>query len=177
MRDRIRGGLAELGIHYRNSPIVAEDRESGGMGLVAGWLHAETGPRAGDRAPDAAVRRTADGTAVRLFELMPGTRHTLLLFAGRGTSVEDVVRRRTILDEVARGRGDLINPYLIIPGLGQAADSGSAEMLLDPDGSAHRAYGADDEMLYLVRPDSYVGYRSQPAVGTKLREYLGRILV
>jgi hypothetical protein len=49
--------------------------------------------------------------------------------------------------------------------------------LLDSSGSAHRAYGAEDEVLYLIRPDGYVGYRGQPPDAAKLLGYLKRIFV
>ena len=53
----------------------------------------------------------------------------------------------------------------------------SAGVLLDPNGALHRTYGAEDEALFLVRPDGYVGYRARPADATRLREYLRRIFV
>ncbi len=37
-------------------------------------------------------------------------------------------------------------------------------------------YGARYECLYLVRPDGYVGFRSQPVETVPLRDYLVRIL-
>ena len=50
-------------------------------------------------------------------------------------------------------------------------------MVLDATGAVHERYGARSECLYLVRPDGYVGYRSQPADGDKLLAYLERIFV
>ncbi len=50
-------------------------------------------------------------------------------------------------------------------------------MIHDPHGAAHRRYGAGSECLFLVRPDGYVGYRSQPALLDPLMEYLGRVLL
>ena len=44
------------------------------------------------------------------------------------------------------------------------------------DGEVHHMYCARYECLYLVRPDGYVGFRSQPAEKGPLREYLVRIL-
>jgi hypothetical protein len=42
------------------------------------------------------------------------------------------------------------------PALGEAIS-----VIHDPDGAAHRRYGAGSECLFLVRPDGYIGYRSQ----------------
>ena len=35
--------------------------------------------------------------------------------------------------------------------------------LQDPEFTLHTAFGARSESLYLIRPDGFVGYRSQPA--------------
>ena len=45
-------------------------------------------------------------------------------------------------------------------------------MLLDADGALHSLYGARTESLYLIRPDGYVGFRSQPADEDPLLDYL-----
>jgi 2-polyprenyl-6-methoxyphenol hydroxylase-like FAD-dependent oxidoreductase len=175
VQDRVRAQLTQLGLNYRRSPIVAEDHEGGAGGRSPGWLHADVEPRAGDRAPHAAARRAADGETVRLFRLMAPTRHTLLLFAGRRAGPEDAARRQTVLEAVGQAHGDLIDSFLILPGAGPAPERARERALLDPDGAAHRAYNADDERLYLVRPDGYVGYRSQPADAGKLLQYLRQI--
>jgi len=36
-------------------------------------------------------------------------------------------------------------------------------LILDPERSLHYRYGAETECMYLIRPDGYVGYRSEPA--------------
>lgn len=38
----------------------------------------------------------------------------------------------------------------------------------DPDGSAHRRYGAERASAFVVRPDGYVAYRSHPATADAL---------
>ena len=173
VQDSARAGLSEIGVNYRHSPIVAEDHESAGEGILPGWLHAEAGPRAGDRAPDANVLQAS--APVRLAELMPGTQHTLLLFAGHRGGADDASRRHAVFDALAQGYGDLITCFLILPGKNPAPGRDHEITLLDPDGAAHRAYHADDERLYLVRPDGYIGYRSQPADAGKLVDYLRRL--
>lgn len=175
VQDRLRSALSELAVGYRGSPLVQDDVHRGLVARMAGWLHADAGPRAGDRAPDGPAVR-ADGKPVRLFEVMPGIRHTLLLFVGRRTAAEDVRRRQEILEEVARKDAGLIDGYLVAHGASEAG-AATAAVLLDPDAALHRAYGADDEMLYLIRPDGYVGYRTAPADAAKLRAYLGRIFI
>ena len=47
--------------------------------------------------------------------------------------------------------------------------------LLDPDADLEKRYAATTECVYLVRPDGYIGYRSQPADESKLMDYLKSI--
>ena len=51
----------------------------------------------------------------------------------------------------------------------------TGSLLLDPRGELHRAFGARSECLYLIRPDGYVAFRSQPASGETLLHFLGQI--
>jgi 2-polyprenyl-6-methoxyphenol hydroxylase-like FAD-dependent oxidoreductase len=176
VQERIRQGISEIGINYRHSPIVAEQAPSL-VGRFAGWLSFHLGPRAGDRAVDASLTKQADGSTVRLFDLLAAPRHTLLLFSGwRGRS-KDSERRQELLEMIGRDFGDQIRLFVIGSESEQHQRSKGAEVLLDPSGDAHRAYGADDEMLYLIRPDGYVGYRGRSPQKDKLLEYLKRILV
>jgi hypothetical protein len=49
-------------------------------------------------------------------------------------------------------------------------------LVLDPDAGAHGRYGAAAESLYLVRPDGYVAFRSQPADATPVLDHLASML-
>ena len=46
------------------------------------------------------------------------------------------------------------------------------KLTLDPEAQLHHLYGARNACLYLLRPDGYVGFRSQPAEFASLQEYL-----
>jgi hypothetical protein len=53
----------------------------------------------------------------------------------------------------------------------------AGELIRDPEGHLHDRYGAgDSDDPYLIRPDGYVAYRSQPADAAKLVAYLDRII-
>jgi 2-polyprenyl-6-methoxyphenol hydroxylase-like FAD-dependent oxidoreductase len=178
VQDMIRGAVSELAVNYRNSPIVHDHTEQSAAGRVAGWFHAGAGPRAGDRALDGPAERLGDGGPVRLFELMPGTRHTLLWFAGRRTGPDDARRRREALGAVADEYGDLIDPYVVVLAPAESpSESEHAPVLLDAGGALHRAYGADGEVLFLIRPDGYIGFRCQPAAAGPLESYLGSVFL
>jgi 2-polyprenyl-6-methoxyphenol hydroxylase-like FAD-dependent oxidoreductase len=119
----------QLGVHYRGSPIAVETRRS------------PSGPRAGDRAPDAPCR-TADGRAVRLFDLFRGPHATVLAFGTGYREWTESLRGRTGIEAYAVGSS-----------------------ILDTDGHIERAYRAQDRDLLFVRPDGYLGH-----AGTDLAE-------
>jgi 2-polyprenyl-6-methoxyphenol hydroxylase-like FAD-dependent oxidoreductase len=171
IQQRMTQRMSELPINYRKSPIVAEHESS-----MFGRLRLRGGPRPGDRAPDASPLRRADGTALRLFDVLRGTKHTLLLFAGADPSVDSWRRLGELAGAVGDRYGDRVSAVVAVAGDSVPAGSTSAgSMVLDAELALHHRYGADAECLYLVRPDGYVGYRSQPAVGPSLLDYLARI--
>jgi 2-polyprenyl-6-methoxyphenol hydroxylase-like FAD-dependent oxidoreductase len=104
-----------------------------------------TGPRPGDRAPDAPLRDPVTGSRVRLFDLFRGP-HITLLGLGEHSGLGDV-------------ESDIVKPCLVGPG-----------GLADDDGHAAQAYGTD--ALVLVRPDGYVGLVAEPAETGRVNEYL-----
>jgi len=106
-----------------------------------------TGPRAGDRAPDAPLRDAATGRQTRLFDLFRGPHFTLLGLGERCVPV---------LGDTGTG---IVKPYLVGPG-----------GLLDDGGHVAHAYGTD--ALILVRPDGYIGLVAHPAQTGSAGEYL-----
>ncbi len=174
--------LSMIEVSYRDSPLVAQhrtsllkahvtahDTEEPGLG---DWMAFGDGPAPGDRAFDAPVR---DGdAATSLFALMYRGGHTLLLFDGVATeagyhNLAAIARRTT------ERLGDLVDVYVIVPGTTRPAALDWDRVLFDPDGAAHRRYGARVECLYFIRPDGHVGYRSQPAATTQFAVYLDRV--
>jgi 2-polyprenyl-6-methoxyphenol hydroxylase-like FAD-dependent oxidoreductase len=183
VRRRAARALSEVNIEYRHSPIVAEDRGSlvrallpGGEGPgLRGYYDFATGPRAGDRVPDVGFAQGAAGQPGRLFETLDGTRHTLLLFEGTSPSADETRAVQAVAALVQQRDNDLVRLWLV----SNAGSSSSlaCPRLIDGDGSAHRRYGARSACLYLIRPDRYVGYRSQPPDADKLATYLRGLFV
>lgn len=175
----------QLHVNYRKSPIVEERRppllpksfqeDPGAEHLgLSERLAFRKGPRAGDLAPDAPVRR--EGRSTRLRRVLQGPGHSLLVFAGLDVSGEDHAGLRLAVEEVRRRFGDRVAVHVVFSGEEVpeiAEDHGS--MLLDPGGACHRRYGARGGCLYLMRPDGYVGFRAQPEAPGALLAYLGRL--
>lgn len=179
VKDRLERILSEVATSYRgSSPIVGEPAEDergergGYLTALRRWRGLAFGPRPGDRAPDARLRR-ADETVVRLFELTRGTGFHLLYFpaAGKeGPSGADL--RRQVRDRFGDGHVSLIEIAAEAGGEGEPH-----HMRLRDDGHAtRRAYGIADGGLVLIRPDGHIGFRSQPAAPAALLEHLTLVL-
>ncbi len=136
---RIARFVSQTGIRYRHSALSTEAH---GAARLPG--HA---PHAGDRAPDVVL-----AGASRLSDLCRGPQHTLLLFGGRSTAL---IERLSALAMQLTGRyGPLVHPVVLrLPGAQPPLG------VLDAHGSAHERYGGDAGALYLIRPDSYIGFR------------------
>lgn len=182
--QRLRKVGTMMAVNYRNSPIVGEFRDMHDMQLTPGaenerpslpaWMEFARAPLPGDHAPD--VMLTSGRNQIRLYEALKGTKHNLILFDGKPT--EDGYRNvEQIAKTVNEKFGDLINVHLIV-----AADTLPASLkfpgkvYLDPDLTAHQIYGAASEAQYLVRPDWYIGFRSQPAKFAPLEAHLQKVL-
>lgn len=142
----------QIDLDYGGSPIcLADERDL------------PVGPRPGLRAPDAAPIRH-DGREGRLFDLIYGPKHCLLLFgaAASGLAAETAERQGAWLDAfVLGGKGPLGS------GVGR---------IEDPLGALARRYGSDEGGFYLIRPDGYVAARglAPERLGACLAAALGR---
>jgi hypothetical protein len=146
---------------------VRDDLAPGLGGLFA------AGPHAGNRAPDGTAARAADGAPVRLYELTPGTRHTVFLFSGRRGTPDD--GRRGVQERIENEYSDVVAAYRV--DRGEHSEGRDTGALLDPSGELHRVYGAEEEKIYLIRPDGYVGYRGRAVNAAGLFQYLHSLFV
>jgi 2-polyprenyl-6-methoxyphenol hydroxylase-like FAD-dependent oxidoreductase len=132
---------AQLLVAYPDSPIVSGTGDPG------------SGPQPGERAPDArGLTREGVAFPIRLYELFGGGGHTLIVAGGGGDEVDALVNAAR-----ERAGGDLTAYALVAPG----ADPGSLTQAVEDAGGAFAAaYGGPGPSLHLVRPDGYVGFRS-----------------
>lgn len=187
IQQRLKKNISELAVNYRKSPIV-DDYRVGLIGARLGsrkhkelpefgeWFTFDHGPAPGDRAPDANVFDLQANAMTRLFELLNGTEHHLLLFAGVRSVAKGLRSLVQIGNFVDKCYAGLIQVYLIAESDTVWSGVNSAALrLVDPDLSIHHRYGAGSECLYLLRPDGYVGFRSLPADKKSLAVYLQKI--
>jgi len=182
MQQRMRRAVAELNIGYRHSPIVAEHHSflpgpRGAHASLLGWHDFGAGPRAGDRAADARLMLCPGRESVRFFQSLRGTVHHLVLFAGALATGETHRRLQALADATMHAYPDCIEPHLIVPHELPEDLIGKGEILLDPKGELHHRYGARNACLYVIRPDGYIGFRSQPTDPEALKSYFTEIFL
>lgn len=149
LTDLLRRNVEMLSVAYPGSPIVA-------------------GPRATHReeAPDFAARMlarraAAPGERAPLQHAEVRTddpRHTVWLFDGRDRSEGGYTR----MNQVAALDGELFRVVHVVPDPEAAEHIERGDVIVDTDLRLHQAFGADTEAIVVVRPDGYIGYRSQP---------------
>ncbi|MGC5022384.1 FAD-dependent monooxygenase [Micromonospora sp. DT47] len=141
--------VSELGIGYRRSPLSRE-----------GPHPPRTGPRAGDRLPDAPLPGSGNAGTLHRLTATPGWH---LLLCGPPAAWQDVAT-------APLGRYPLTAHRLTEPDATGSSPTSAAPALhrlgLTPGASG----------LYLVRPDGYIGYRAGGTDLTGLLAYLDRWL-
>jgi 2-polyprenyl-6-methoxyphenol hydroxylase-like FAD-dependent oxidoreductase len=153
------GLLAQLRLHYPDSPLNAEDG--------SGWGDA---PAPGDRAREADV--LIDGRQGRLHDVLRGTHHTVLLFTGLDDAARPAVELCRIAEQLEQTYPGMVQARVVTAE--RFADHPAA--LGDPTRSAHRQYGLASASAFVIRPDAYIGYRGRPVDVDRLMADLVRRL-
>ncbi len=168
--------VSELGINYRTSPLSqsSQDPHAQRSGRKR-WQRQALHP--GDRAPDGHCFRHPSQEATSLFAEFRGTRSHLLLFAGRAASGDDA-NLVQIARRVDKLLGEEVKTLLIVSAWEKPANlDWDGSILLDPEDKLHTRYGAGVASLYFIRPDGYIGFRSQPVREEPLLDYLGTLFL
>jgi hypothetical protein len=160
----------QMTMNYAGSPLVGE---------VDGAVF-PAGPEPGHRAPDVhGLRRFGVAHPLRLFDLLRGTRSTLLLHADAGASEEQVLD----LEKLAAGvrqltRGE-VDPYLVADPDTRVPALVDLPVVRDADRTFAATYGVAGAgtAVYLVRPDGHVGFRSRPVAEAALLDHLAGVFV
>lgn len=175
VQNQLGRNVAMLDIHYHDSPVVKEDVVVSSFHKITNSLGGNghsfaNAPQAGYRAVN--VMRKEESM---LFDYLHGIHHTLLIFMGEQAPAS-IKTLLTFAEHVKKHYQADIHPLIIVNN-----DNSSHEQLdnslMDANGAIHRAYGAEQACLYLIRPDSHIAYRSQTLDLDSLTKYLDQILV
>lgn len=176
VQQRLFWAVSELGINYRSSPLSHASQDA--RTERHGWKPwPRQAPRPGDRAPDGRCFRHPSQEATSLFAEFRGTRSHLLLFAGRAASGDDA-NLIQIAGRVEKLLGEEVKTHLVVSVREKPANlDWDGSILLDPGYKLHTRYGARVASLYFIRPDGYIGFRSQPVREEPLLDYLGTLFL
>ncbi len=166
VRRRVLGRIGQIAYRYPASSFIRD------ASALKGRLR---GPRAGTRAPDAAVFDIHRGRFLRLFDLYQDTRHVLLFFA---TGDDHGARFLPLARDFRTKYSEFFELYFLLPGDTEPALVDPEGLFLnDPDGEVYRVYGVAESAFYLIRPDGHIGFRSIPAHREKFEQYLDDVFV
>lgn len=150
VRYRYRNAVSGLSSNYRLSRIVFQPKS------------ATDGPQAGDRMPDALIVDIANKKIARLFELTSGHGHHLLLMQEADEDKEALHVADKLEALIEHDYKKQITVHRI--------------SFVDTDPLTHRLLDARNTKVYLLRPDGYIGYRSENFDFNSLSDYLKKIL-
>lgn len=162
VKRKMAHALSGIGIRYAKNPLVADDKH-----WSEDWIGYGYAP--GTRPREVTVFRLRE--PVSLFREWGAPLFTLLLFSGRNPGERDIDRLHSVA-LVADGWSDWIRVLKIWKGDRPPGD----DWLVDPQGEAHKRFGADLSSFYLIRPDQYTALRSQPAEPGVLQDWLAGVL-
>jgi hypothetical protein len=128
-------------------------------------------PVAGDRAPDVTgLRRHGVGFPVRLFDVLQGAEHVLIVHVSRVPSAAIITGMANLAQDLHARFGSLLRVVAI--GDTELGDVFGLACYRDAEGAFAKAYGPSDTM-FLVRPDGYIGWRGQLLNSEGLIAHLG----
>jgi 2-polyprenyl-6-methoxyphenol hydroxylase-like FAD-dependent oxidoreductase len=154
-----------LDMNYSKSPLSRQDSK-------------QTTPRthAGMHTPDALCR--VGGRPSRLLEIIRGPQADLLLFAGLSPTAE-TARAMLAIEKSVASLHEHLRVHYVFPSQAYAADAGISEedprAIVDGLEKLHAAFGVREPEIVYLRPDGYIGLRTQDLRKETLLEYLGLI--
>ncbi|WP_035362147.1 FAD-dependent monooxygenase [Dyadobacter alkalitolerans] len=163
----------QLLISYRTSPWVNP--------LVnEGW---RSDLRPGDRAPDCpGLRRQGIGYPFRLYYLLKGTAHVLLIDV-RDPTQHCLDKLRFLAQSLGTEFGEEIGLYLRIvaitskPQVMDIHPVSDIAWVYDPEGSFANTYSSQDEASWLIRPDGHISWCGVGFNSKSLLSYLHKLFV
>ena len=159
----VRNILEELTIAYPETPL---NHDGGGA----------SGPKPGERVLDAPVVRWSDKKTVTLNELTRFAGWTALLFGG--TPEADYGAFLSLATPLEAQYGASVQIFLVVPAAVPPANLASSDgerILLDAERYLHEKYGVSHPTIYLLRPDTFVGFRGTLRDSDALLKYLKNV--
>jgi 2-polyprenyl-6-methoxyphenol hydroxylase-like FAD-dependent oxidoreductase len=165
---------SELKLNYRRSSLShLPNGNRADVGKSFSWRRA---PHAGDRALLGPCLSYPDHAPMNLFQLFHDPQSHLLIFAGCTTAEADYTQLTRLASYMETLTGSCVKTHLVVASSEKPARlAWNGSILLDPQGKLHTIYGAHRPSLYFIRPDGYIGFRSQHIHEELLLGYLGKL--
>lgn len=162
---KIRENVAQMVVNYKKSPIVSEYTDEASREFRYRL-------KAGSRIAEGACE--VQGKPCQFIDVLRGTHCSLVFFTGEHPSETEKGHILSVAEKIKQKHGDLIKTYLVHPkgGIAGFENWDAATKCTDVKMELHKGYGATNSCMYLIRPDKYVGFRSQPVVWEALEKYL-----
>lgn len=122
--------------------------------------------------PDA---QTDQKQFIRLYDHLDPKCPQLMIMAGPDNSKETLACIRELIALTAPIRDQIKVLVILARQNMQGFEDIQATVLLDPTHHFHHHYGAETGALFVVRPDSYIGFSSRPIETKKTSKYLKRL--
>ncbi|KIY49832.1 FAD/NAD(P)-binding domain-containing protein [Fistulina hepatica ATCC 64428] len=147
--------LNQLGINYRDSPLVLEERNPMKAGISSTYEAAGV-IRAGDRAPSAPLFDARSGQVCRLLDLFKATQHEVLVFT------DDIRTAQLVQETSARCPLGTVECLIIAPQSAERVQEllsvTPCRVLQDNGGHAYKEYVVQNEpTIVVIRPDGVLG--------------------
>ncbi len=140
VRDKFAREISMLPVEYGDSPLVARNGRAGRSKPCGGQVVVDAGPL-----------RDAEGTELGWLDVVRGTRHVVVAFAGD----EPEQKAAEAAHAVAAGHPDAVAAKVLVLGEQGPAEL-NGETVLDPRGEAHERFGLRRGGIVVVRPDKYL---------------------
>jgi hypothetical protein len=165
---------SELTINYRRSSLShLSNGKRANVGRGLSWSRA---PHAGDRVLPGKCLSYPAHEHTNLHQVLRGKKSHLLLFTGLTPADKEYAHLVRLASNIESLMNGYIKAHLVIASSEKPEQlTWNGSTVLDPQGKLHIIYGAREATLYVIRPDGYIGFRSQPVSEKPLLSYLSKL--
>lgn len=175
IREHAARRVAQLSLNYRGSSICCEDMW---RGLSSKHWRFNFSPTPGDRAPNGNIELKNRPQVRSLYQYMTGYTHTILLFAmnGKDCSEEEQTEFVKIYNAIHEKFQNTFHCAVVVDSDSHPVlDNWQGDVLIDPELSLHAAYHCSCPAIYVIRPDHYVGFRSNIICKKSIAQYFANV--
>ncbi|NDJ18556.1 FAD-dependent monooxygenase [Myxacorys almedinensis] len=175
IQRRLAQEASELNMNYRRSSLSRSDLQNRWMRDRLNWIRA---PHAGDRVLPGDCLSYPAGDRTNLHRVFHGTESHLLLFLGLAPAEKEYAYLAKLASKVETLMSGCVKVHIVVSGSAKPTQlTWNGSILLDPQRELHTIYGIYQQSLYFIRPDGYIGLRSQPANEKQLLDYLNKVFI